>query len=166
MEPFVYEGIAPRIVFGNGAIDQLAAEAASLSISSALIVCSPARRAMAERCAAGLGGVSAGICDASTTNITEAAFERVIAEIGRCGADGFVVLGGGSPIGLGKAVAAATGLPFIAVATTYSGSEMAANWYVGNGAARRGGKTAIALPGTIIYDPALTVGLAPLMSAA
>ena len=39
------------------------------------------------------------------------------------GADVIVTLGGGSAIGLGKALVASQPLPFIAVPTTYSGSE-------------------------------------------
>ena len=40
------------------------------------------------------------------------------------GADCVVAIGGGSAIGLAKAVAVRTGNPQVAVATTYSGSEM------------------------------------------
>ena len=49
---------------------------------------------------------------ASTTEVTRTA-----------GADGIVTIGGGSATGLGKAVAVVTGLPLVAVPTTYAGSE-------------------------------------------
>ena len=39
-------------------------------------------------------------------------------------ADCIVAIGGGSTIGLGKAIALETGLPLVAVPTTYAGSEM------------------------------------------
>ncbi|MEA3022053.1 MAG: maleylacetate reductase, partial [Alphaproteobacteria bacterium] len=67
--------------------------------------------------------------------------------------------GGGSPIGLAKAVAAATKLPFVAVVTTYSGSEMSGRWYIGTGVDERTGETPSALPASAIYDPDLTVDL-------
>jgi len=81
-------------------------------------------------------------------------------------ADGFVVIGGGSPIGLAKAAAATTGLPYIAIVTTYSGSEMAARWYIGVADNRVNGESVAALPATAIYDPELTLDLPPAISAA
>jgi maleylacetate reductase len=76
------------------------------------------------------------------------------------------VVGGGSPIGLAKAAAAATKLPYIAIVTTYSGSEMAARWYVGVADKRISGDDRACLPATAIYDPELTLDLPARMSAA
>lgn len=166
MDAFVYQSTPVRVVFGNGASQRLGEEAGRLKMSRMVVLCSPARAALAERLAETLGQGAATVCDASAANMPQAAYDRVMADMNAASADGLVALGGGSPIGLGKAVAAATGLPLIAVATTYSGSEMASNWYVGAGAARRVGKGPEALPRTVIYDPELTLGLAPATSAA
>jgi maleylacetate reductase len=84
----------------------------------------------------------------------------------RLDADGFIVIGGGSPIGLAKAAAAMTKLPYIAVVTTYSGSEMAARWYIGVAENRISGDGPEALPATAIYDPELTLDLPARTSAA
>ena len=42
----------------------------------------------------------------------------------RLGADCALAIGGGSTIGLGKAIALESGLPILAIPTTYAGSEM------------------------------------------
>jgi alcohol dehydrogenase class IV len=94
------------------------------------------------------------------------AFERIVAELKRLDADGFIVVGGGSPIGLAKAAGATTKIPYIAVVTTYSGSEMSSNWYIGQAANRVGGHDSAALPATAIYDVDLTLDLPPRISAA
>ncbi|HTC02625.1 MAG TPA: iron-containing alcohol dehydrogenase, partial [Xanthobacteraceae bacterium] len=70
------------------------------------------------------------------------------------------------PIGLAKAAAATTKIPYIAVVTTYSGSEMAARWRIGIADDRISGDGPAALPATAIYDPELTLDLPPRFSAA
>ena len=76
-----------------------------------------------------------------------------------------MALGGGSTIGLGKAIAVRTGADQVAVPTTYAGSEMTD--ILGETAAGR--KTTrrdpAILPETVIYDVALTLGLPPGLTA-
>ena len=81
-------------------------------------------------------------------------------------ADCLLVIGGGSPIGFAKTVAANAGLRSIAVVTTYSGSEMASTWSIGAGPDRMAGDHDDCLPLTAIYDPDLTLSLPPRTSAA
>jgi maleylacetate reductase len=52
------------------------------------------------------------------------------------------------------------------VVTTYSGSEMAARWYLGAGADERSGQSPHSLPASAIYDPDLTLDLPFATSAA
>lgn len=162
----IYQPNPVRVVFGPGTVDGLADEAGRLGMARAVVLCSPGRTAVAERLVGFLPPGTARVCDAARPNFPESAFDAVIAALGDFKANGFVVLGGGTPIGLGKAVAAATRLPSIAVPTTYSGSELASNWYVGSGEAKRHGNDAHALPATVIYDPRLTVGLSAKVTAA
>ncbi len=166
MDSFIYDGLPGRILFGCGAVSHLAEEAKRLGIGRALILCSAARRDDVGHAMAGFEQGATILCDASLPNMPREAYERVMAEIEAEGADGIVAFGGGSPIGLGKALAAKTGLALIAVATTYSGSERAANWYIGAGPGREQGAGAEALPVSVIYDPVLTLGLPPAISAA
>jgi alcohol dehydrogenase class IV len=80
--------------------------------------------------------------------------------------DGLLAFGGGSAIGLGKAIAFATKLPLAAVATTYSGSEMTAVWGNSDGKMKRTFRNAEVAPQLVVYDPALTYALSPGVSAA
>ena len=66
------------------------------------------------------GGVFAGAVMHTPVEVTEAA----LAAWRAAGADCVVALGGGSTIGLGKAIAVRTGADQVAVPTTYAGSEM------------------------------------------
>jgi alcohol dehydrogenase class IV len=131
-----------------------------------IVLCSAARAREARRLTSTVLDRCAGFCDASVPNVPRAALDRIVGELKRLDVDGFIVIGGGSPIGLAKAAAAATEIPYIAVVTTYSGSEMAPNWYVGQADNRVSGRSRSALPATAIYDPELTLDLPPHVSAA
>jgi maleylacetate reductase len=166
MTPFTYSSDPIRIVFGAGTISSLGAEADFHKMSRLLVLCSQNRADYARGITAALGDRVIDVCNASAPNMPRDAFDRIVAELKRINADGFVVVGGGSPIGLAKAAAAATKLPYIAVVTTYSGSEMAARWYVGVADKRVSGNDIACLPATAIYDPELTLDLPARTSAA
>ncbi|HEU0245734.1 MAG TPA: iron-containing alcohol dehydrogenase [Gaiellaceae bacterium] len=86
--------------------------------------------------------------------------EVVSAAIGAAaGSDGLVGLGGGSAIDTSKAVSAATGLPLVAIPTTYSGAEWTP--YFGMRDPVRRVKTGGSGANTVgvVYEPALTLGL-------
>jgi maleylacetate reductase len=166
MDSFAYQGFAARVVFGRGAAQNLAEELDHLSLDRAIILCSPRGRALAEELSVDIGGNRAAISDAAATNMPETAFEQLKDDVKNSGAQCVIALGGGSSIGLGKSWAAESNEKLISVVTTYSGSEMASNWYIGGGENRRGGTTDAALPVTVIYDPDLTLDLPPDISAA
>ncbi len=166
LEPFVYTSDRLRVLFGGGAAARIGAEAEHHKMARVMVLCSPSRTELARRTAAPLGARVAGICPAARPGMPAAAFDEIVAELKRLAADGFICIGGGSPIGLAKAAAAATKIPFIAVVTTYSGSEMSSRWYIGAGGDERSGASPAALPASAIYDPELTLDLPFATSAA
>ena len=76
-------------------------------------------------------------------------------------ADCYVTIGGGTTTGTGKAIALETGLPVLAVPTTYAGSEMTPIYGITEGGVKKTGRDRPVLPRAVIYDPALTLSLPP-----
>src|SRR5271168_108786 len=152
---FTYKPEPVRIVFGAGAIAALRAETEFHKMSRLMVLASPSRTDFARRVTAAVADRCVGFSDAAAPNMPRQAFDRVVHDIKRFDADSFIVVGGGSPIGLAKAAAAAAKIPYIAVVTTYSGSEMPARWRIGIADDRISGDGPAALPATAIYDPEL-----------
>jgi maleylacetate reductase len=75
------------------------------------------------------------------------------------GADVLVSIGGGSATGLAKAVALTTGLPIVAVPTTFAGSEATDVWGLTEGGRKTTGADPRVLPRTVLYDVDLTSSL-------
>jgi maleylacetate reductase len=163
---FTYSSDPIRIVFGAGAVGSLRGETTFHKMSRLVVLCSKSRADFARRVTGAIADRCVGFCETAGQNMPRDAFERIVSELQRLKADGFIVVGGGSPIGLAKAAAAATKIPYIAIVTTYSGSEMAARWYVGVADNRVSGEGPEALPATAIYDPELTLDLPARISAA
>lgn len=150
---------ALRLRFGTPAAAAVAQELARLGVSRALLLSTASQAAHARAFAAAVGDriadVYAGAMMHTPVEVTVKALE--FAKEVR--ADGLVSLGGGSTIGLGKALALHTDLPQIAVPTTYAGSEVTAIL----GQTEAGRKVTLTdprvQPEVIIYDPALVASL-------
>ncbi len=161
MESFIYEGLPARVLFGYGTLERLGEEVERLGATRALVLATPGRAAYAEDAARRLGALSAGVWANAVVHVPVETAEAAREEARRLGADCCVAIGGGSPIGLGKALALEDGLPMLAVPTTYAGSEMTPIWGLTEGGVKRTGRDLRVLPKTVIYDPALTLTLAP-----
>jgi maleylacetate reductase len=159
MRSFVYNGQPGRVVFGVGALSRLGAEIETLGAKRALVLSTPEQRASAERIADLLGARAAGIFDRAVMHVPiETA--REAREVARqLGADCAVAVGGGSTTGLGKAIALDSGLPILAIPTTYAGSEMTPIFGITEAGLKKTGRDARVLPRTVLYDPELTLTL-------
>jgi alcohol dehydrogenase class IV len=82
------------------------------------------------------------------------------------GIDAIVAVGGGSAIGLAKAIALDRPVRIVAVPTTYAGSEATNVWGLTDDGGKRTGTDDRVLPETVVYDPELTASLPPELAAA
>jgi maleylacetate reductase len=166
MKSFVFEAMPSRVVFAENAIERLPREIAHLGAKRALVLSTPPQQALAENIATLLGERSAGIFPEAVMHVPLEVAQRARDEADRAGADCVVAAGGGSTIGLGKAIALHSSLPIVAVPTTYAGSEMTPIYGLTESGIKRTGRDRKVLPKTVIYDPLLTLDLPLAMSVA
>lgn len=149
-----------RVRFGRGVRALAGEELAALGAARALVLSTPNQSGMAMEMAAELGDRAAGVFTMATMHTPVAVTEEALTHAKAVGADSVVAVGGGSTIGLGKALALRTGMVQVAIPTTYAGSEATPIL----GQTEDGVKTTLTdarvLPGSILYDPEL-VGTLP-----
>lgn len=163
---FTYEAKLPRVVFGAGSIASLPEEIDRLSAERILIVATPGRYDFVEYAREVLGDRVSGVFDEAVVHVPEAVAARAIIAAATASADAILSIGGGSAIGVSKAIAMATNISIVAVPTTYSGSEMTPLWGLTRHGAKHTGRDSRVQPRTVIYDPKLTLDLPAPVSAA
>ncbi len=162
---FTYTGLPARVVFGQGTLAKLPEELERLGASRALVLATPQQEAEARALADRLGPRAAGVFAGAVMHTPVEVSERALALAREIGADVTVAVGGGSTIGLGKAIALRTDLPQIAVPTTYAGSEMTPIVGETAGGEKTTQRSLAVLPEVVIYDVDLTLSLPPALSA-
>ncbi|KAF9458400.1 iron-containing alcohol dehydrogenase [Collybia nuda] len=159
MQPFVYNALPSRVIFGTGTLDQVPQEIKRLGCSKALILTTPQQAKEGKELKKLVGDLAVGIYTNATmhtpTNITDDA----VGLAQKLGVDCLVALGGGSTIGLGKAIALRTDLPQIVIPTSYAGSEATPIIGQTQDGQKTTQKTMKVLPEVIIYDISLTLTL-------
>jgi len=164
MDSFTYVAQAARVIFGAGALRFLAREIDLLGAKRALVLSTPEQADAAQRVATMLGERAAGIFPHAVMHVPIETARAARAEAQRLGADCAVAIGGGSTTGLGKAIALDSGVPIVAIPTTYAGSEMTPIYGLTEGGVKRTGRDPKVLPRTVIYDPELTLTLPLLLT--
>lgn len=162
---FIYEALPTRVVFGDGKLAALPDEIGKLGASRALVLSTSAQADWARQIAEVLGERCAGIFSEAAMHTPVDVTEKAMEQVRALGADCVVGLGGGSTIGLGKAIALRTGLPQIAVPTTYAGSEMTPILGQTENGVKTTLRNTVVLPKSVIYDVSLTLSLPPALSA-
>jgi maleylacetate reductase len=163
---FVYDIPASRVVFGAGRIRQVPDEVERLGAERVALIAGGREKKYADELAAALGSRLVDRIGEVVMHVPAALATAASERVEQSSADLMVCLGGGSAIGLAKAVALRTGLPILAVPTTYAGSEMTPIWGLTDGGRKTTGRDHTVLPATVVYDPELTTSLPTDISAA
>jgi maleylacetate reductase len=155
---FVHDTLPQRVCFESGqAAAALEREVAGLGAARVMVISSGSQAELAKGLTVGVP-VALHYGDVAMHVPVETA-ERARTAATQAEADAVVCIGGGSTTGLAKAIALTSGLPIIAVPTTYAGSEATAVWGLTEGARKTTGIDLRVLPRVIVYDAALTTSL-------
>jgi maleylacetate reductase len=166
VDAFVHDVPAARVIFAPGAVARVAEELSRLGAGRALLIAGGPEAAYADRIASDLGDAVVARWSDVVMHVPVEVATRAVAVARDVQADALIAVGGGSSTGMAKAIAKETGLPILAVPTTYAGSEMTSIWGLTEGNRKTTGRDARVLPKTVIYDPELTVSLPADISAA
>ncbi|GGL58013.1 maleylacetate reductase [Wenxinia marina] len=159
MSPFVFPGIATRVVFGHGTLARTGDEVARLGRSRALLLTTRSQAEAGAALADRMGETVVGTFGDAAMHTPVEVTDRAIRAYQGAGADCVVSLGGGSTIGLGKAIATRTGCDHVAIPTTYAGSEMTDILGETTDGEKTTRRDPSIRPETVIYDVDLTLGL-------
>jgi alcohol dehydrogenase class IV len=165
MEAFEYQSNPSRIVFGSGTIQRIPDELKRLGFSKPLVLCTPQQTSQAKLVSDILGGKTAGTFTEATMHTPTDVTNKAVQFAKELECDSLISIGGGSTIGLAKAMSFRTGLYHLAIPTTYAGSEVTPIL----GETENGRKVTKSdpkiLPGTVIYDVDLTMTLPVTLSS-
>ena len=155
----VFQSLPSRVVFGKGALAGLAGEAEALGCRRMLVVCTASQHAAAERALAVLGGAGAAMFPGAAMHTPVEVTLEAMKLVDAHAIDGVMAIGGGSAIGLSKAIALRTDLPQIVAPSTYAGSEMTPVLGQTEAGRKTTQRSAKVLPETVIYDVDLSLSL-------
>src|SRR5258706_16479330 len=124
MHPFTCNLLPGRVIFGSGTLARVSEEAARLNLKRVLVVTTAGRVAWAQAVADQLRERYAATFSAAAMHTPVEVTDRAMRVVSENQIDSIVAIGGGSTIGLAKAIALRTDMDVIVIPTTYAGSEV------------------------------------------
>ncbi|KAI1480881.1 putative maleylacetate reductase [Daldinia eschscholtzii] len=159
MTSFEYNSNPSRVVFGSGTIKKVPEELSRANVSKPFLLSTPQQVSHIDLLKGVLGDVVSGVFTEATMHTPVEVTERALEQLKSSGADSIISIGGGSTVGLGKALSIRTGLFHLTIPTTYAGSEVTPIL----GETDAGRKTTRSdpkiLPNAVVYDVDLTMTL-------
>jgi maleylacetate reductase len=160
---FEHDTPAQRVVLAEGqAADRIRSELERLGATAVMVI-------GGHRCAALMDELAASMRLRWTEiaqHVPVGLAERARSAAATANIDTIVAVGGGSAIGLAKAVALTRSARIVAVPTTYAGSEATDVWGLTDASGKRTGVEPRVLPASVVYDPELVVSMPADLAAA
>jgi alcohol dehydrogenase class IV len=189
MNKFRFLSYAQEVIFEVGALAQLGQAVEHFGLERLMLITSRSIQAAghAKTVETALGNRFVAVFDHVDPHVQDVQVDEVLSLAVETKVDGFIGLGGGSPIGMAKAVACSLEeklavkperlhtpvsqpvFPIVAIPTTYAGSEMTAGFGITHSREDPPRKITIndsrAAPKLVLYDPLLTLDLPPEVTA-
>lgn len=171
MDTFDYISHSQEVRFAPGALAHLAETVQRLGWQRLMLCTSRSQQAAGwvSRIESSLQGRLVALYDRVLPHVQDIQVQEVLMLAEEINAEAVIGLGGGSPIGMAKAVGFQLNLPIIAIPTTYAGSEMTPVYgvtHIGEDSPR---KVTVSdpkiVPHLVVYDPELTLDLPPSLTA-
>jgi len=160
---FAHRTLGQRVVLdAGGAVARIRAELDRLEPRAVMVIGSERHAVLMDA----LTGRTALRWTEVAQHVPEPLAERATSAADRAGVDVVVAVGGGSAIGLAKAIALHRPVRIVAVPTTYAGSEATNVWGLTGPGGKRTGSADRVLPDVVVYDPDLVASMPSALAAA
>ncbi|MEO0896816.1 MAG: maleylacetate reductase [Bacteroidota bacterium] len=160
---FTYSSFERRVYFGVGKVDLL--PGLLKAYQRPFLITGSSLRPYAEALIRQVAPKPVVLFDEVIQHVPIQLVNKALAQFNTQKADVLVAMGGGSTIGLAKAIVKEVDMPIIAVPSTYSGSEMTNIWGIRGETGKTTGRMTAVLPKIVVYDPQLSLRM-PLSLAA
>jgi len=142
-QSFVFDQPTYRVIFGAGTFVRLREEVERLGGRHVLIVCTESEVELAQEAAIKLGDLAVGIFDDAVMHHPVETIQAARDCARDLAADCCVTIGGGTTTGTGKLIALESGIPVLAIPTTYAGSEMTPIYGMTEGSVKKTGRAIV-----------------------
>lgn len=146
---------APETIFQRDGLGALARRLGELGTRRVLVIAQPSRRHV-DQVLLALERFSPDVFDGARVHVPAEVVEAAAAKLAETGADTIVTIGGGSAVGLGKALRLRHDVRFAAIPATYAGSEMTTMFGITRGRDKQTGRDPRVRPDLVVYDVVLT----------
>jgi alcohol dehydrogenase class IV len=165
LESFISTTNPSHVIFGPRSSSKLPDQLKRRKLHAALILSTPRQLEKATMIEQLLGQNTVGVFSKATMHTPIKITQEAVQAAKDLQADSVVSIGGGSTIGLGKAIGIRTGLLHFCIPTTYAGSELTPILGETVDGVKITRRDLNILPCTVIYDVNLTMSLPPGLSA-
>jgi len=159
MQDFHYKPSPVDVYFGLGKSAEVKDLLFKQGYRRVLVITTPGQEKVGHNLLNNLNDIAIGVYPHAVMHVPVEIADKAVEFVKLNDVDCCLALGGGSTIGLAKAIALQTHLPIVAIPTTYAGSEMTTIYGMTKNHLKITGKHISVLPKIVVYDPELSLSL-------